>query len=59
MTFVTEDALRNLVKFSNEALNIQAVYKESILTPDAVDVVEEAEQSKSIRGWLKDFFNWQ
>ena len=26
---------------------------------DAVDVVEEVEQSKSIRGWLKDFFNWQ
>jgi len=59
MTFVTEDALRDLVKFSNEALNIEAVYKESILNPDAVDVVEEAEQSKSIRGWLKDFFNWQ
>jgi len=59
MTFVTEDALRDLVEFSNEALNIAAVYKESILNPDAVDVVEEVEQSKSIRGWLKDFFNWQ
>jgi hypothetical protein len=61
MTFVTEDALRNLVKFSNEALNIAAVYKESILNPDAVtvEIDEETEQSKSITGWLKDFFNWQ
>jgi hypothetical protein len=59
MSFVTEDALRDLVEFSNEALNIQAIYKESILNPDAIDVVEETEQSKSITGWLKDFFNWQ
>jgi hypothetical protein len=61
MSFVTEDALRNLVEFSNEALNIQAIYKESILNPDAlsISVDEESKQSKSIRVWLKDFFNWQ
>jgi len=56
MTFVTEDALRNLVKFSNEALNIKAVYKESILNPDAVDVVEE---EGGIIKKISDFFNWQ
>jgi len=56
MTFVTEDALRDLVKFSNEALNIAAIYKESILNPDAVDVVEEVNEDgivKSITDWFK------
>ena len=52
MSFVTEDALRDLVEFSNEALNIAAVYKESILNPDAVDVVEEED------GMIKQFQNW-
>ena len=52
MSFVTEDALRDLVKFSNEALNIAAIYKESILNPDAIDVVEEED------GMIKQFQNW-
>ena len=38
MSFVTEDALHDLVEFSNKALNIQAIYKESIVNPDAVQV---------------------
>ena len=38
MSFVTEPALRDLVEFSNKALNIQAIYKESIVNPDAVQV---------------------
>jgi hypothetical protein len=60
MTFVTEDALRDLVKFSNEALNIAAIYKESILNPDAVDVVEEVNEDgivKSITNWFKKITN--
>ena len=38
MSFVTEPALRDLVEFSNKALNIAAVYKENILNPDTVKV---------------------
>ena len=58
MTFVTEDALRGLVEFSNDALNIAAVYKESILNPDSVtvEVVEEVEEGgilKSVTDWFK------
>jgi hypothetical protein len=54
MSFVTEDALRGLVEFSNDALNIKAVYKESILNADAVDVVEEEEGG--IINKIKSFF---
>ena len=57
MTFVTEDALRDLVEFSNEALNIKAVYKESILNPElfikSVEEVEEDGLLKSITDWFK------
>ena len=31
MSFVTEDALRNLVKFNTEALNLNSVYKENLV----------------------------
>jgi len=57
MSFVTEDALRGLVEFSNEALNINAVYKESILNPDsvAVEVVEEEEEGGILKT-ITDFF---
>lgn len=55
MSFVTEDALRGLVEFSNDALNIKAVYKESILNADAVDVVEEEEEG-GILNKIKSFF---
>ena len=57
MSFVTEDALRGLVEFSNDALNIKAVYKESILNADAVDVVEEEEEG-GILNKIKSFFNF-
>ena len=57
MTFVTEDALRDLVEFSNEALNIKAVYKESILNPElfikSVEEVEEDGLLKRITDWFK------
>jgi hypothetical protein len=55
MSFVTEDALRGLVEFSNDALNIKAVYKESILNADAVDVVEEEEEGGILKT-ITDFF---
>jgi len=57
MSFVTEDALRDLVEFSNEALNIKAVYKESILNPDsvAVEVVEEEKEGGLLKS-VSDFF---
>ena len=55
MSFVTEDALRDLVTFSNDALNIKAVYKESIVNPDAVDVVEEKEEGGILKT-ITDFF---
>ena len=31
MTFVTEDALKNLVKFNTEALGLNSVYKEDLV----------------------------
>ena len=31
MSFITEDSLKNLIKFSNDALNIPAVYKEKLV----------------------------
>ena len=31
MTFVTEDALKNLVKFNVEALKLKAIYKEDLV----------------------------
>lgn len=31
MTFITEDALRNLVKFNTEALGLKSVYKENLV----------------------------
>ena len=31
MTFVTEDALKNLVKFNKEALGLKSIYKEELL----------------------------
>jgi len=31
MTFVTEDALKNLVKFNKEALGLKSVYKENLV----------------------------
>ena len=31
MSFITEDSLRDLIKFSNDALNIPAVYKEKLV----------------------------
>ncbi|SVB82993.1 uncharacterized protein METZ01_LOCUS235847, partial [marine metagenome] len=46
------------VEFSNEALNIKAVYKESILNPElfiksAPEEVEEDGLLKSITDWFK------
>ena len=31
MTFITKDALRNLVKFNTEALGLKSVYKENLI----------------------------
>ena len=31
MTFITEDALRNLVKFNTTALGLKAIYKENLV----------------------------
>ena len=31
MTFITEDALRNLVKFNREALGLNSIYKENLV----------------------------
>jgi hypothetical protein len=31
MTFITEDALKNLVKFNTEALALKAIYKEDLV----------------------------
>ena len=31
MTFITEDALRNLVKFNKEALGLKSVYKPNLV----------------------------
>jgi hypothetical protein len=55
MSFVTEDALRDLVEFSNEALNIKAIYKESILNPTYLTVVEDEDEKVGI---IKQFQNW-
>lgn len=60
MSFVTEDALRDLVEFSNEALNIAAIYKESILNPDYLTVVEDVEKMgllERISNWFKKITN--
>jgi len=31
MTFITKDALRNLVKFNTEALGLKSIYKEELV----------------------------
>jgi hypothetical protein len=60
MSFVTEESLRNLVAFSNNALNIKAVYKSKILGELAnpkVSVTKEPEKTgilNTIKSWFKN-----
>ena len=61
MSFVTEPALRDLVEFSNKALNIQAIYKPAILNPAYLTIVEdEAEKVglvQQMKNWWKKITN--
>ena len=54
MSFVTEPALRDLVTFSNDALNIAAVYKPNIVDPDAVQI----ETTEDTGGIIQRVTDW-
>ena len=61
MSFVTEPALRDLVEFSNKALNIQAIYKPAILNPAYLTIVEDEVEKvglvQQMKNWWKKITN--
>ena len=61
MSFVTEPALRDLVEFSNKALNIQAIYKAGILNPAYLTIVEDEVEKvglvQQMKNWWKKITN--
>lgn len=62
MTFITEDALKNLVKFNVEALGLASVDKTKILLdyanpPVTTTVLDEPKKEEGVVGWIKSLFS--
>jgi len=60
MTFITENALKNLVKFNTEALGLASIDKTKILLDIAnppVTIIVPSEKEEGVVGWIKSLWN--
>ena len=62
MTFITENALKNLVKFNTEALGLASIDKTKILLdyanpPVTTAVSDEPKKEEGVVGWIKSLWN--